>query len=95
MKIPRRLVRSVLAMVLVGCSAEESTEVACGPGVICASDPDTGVRRDAAADLGAADRTAPNDLGVVRDAVAIREVTRIDPHWLIDFASHFYALKQH
>ena len=64
---------------LVGCSPEETTEVPCGAGVICAKGADTGVRTDAAT----ADRAAPNDLGglrdagPVRDAVAIREVTRI------------------
>jgi len=43
---------------------------------------------------------APPEWVIFNDVVhtkyaMIREVTRIDPHWLIDFASHFYALKQH
>nr|MBK7070289.1 hypothetical protein [Deltaproteobacteria bacterium] len=63
---------------LAGCSAEEATQVSCGEGVLCATDPDTGVRLDAAADRGpAVDRPRPNDLGPVRDAIAIRELTRI------------------
>jgi hypothetical protein len=63
---------------LAGCSAEEATELPCGAGVVCATDPDTGVRLDAAADRGpAVDRPRSNDLGPVRDAIAIRELTRI------------------
>jgi hypothetical protein len=78
-KTLRSFSRCLVLVALAGCSAEETTEVPCGAGVICAGDPDTGVRRDAAAaDLGArVDRPVANDLGVVRDAVAIREVTRI------------------
>ena len=34
-----------------------------------------------------------NDVVHTKHAM-IREVTRIDPHWLIDFASHFYQLKK-
>jgi WD40-like Beta Propeller Repeat len=78
-KTPRLLLRCAVAVVLVGCSPEETIETPCGAGVICAKGPDTGVRTDAAT----ADRAAPNDLGPardaepMRDAVAIREVTRI------------------
>lgn len=82
MKTSRSLSRCVVALALGGCSPEESTEVPCGAGVICAAAPDAGVGRDAVSDLGAlADRAAPNDLGVGRDAVAIREVVRlaVDP----------------
>jgi hypothetical protein len=67
----------VVLVALAGCSAEEATQTPCGAGVICAGDVDTGVRLDAAADRGAADRPSSNDLGLVRDAIAIREVTRI------------------
>lgn len=76
---PQRVApRLVLAAALAGCSAEEATQTPCGAGVICAGDPDTGVRLDAAFDRGpASDRTGPNDLGVVRDAIPIRELTRV------------------
>lgn len=84
MKTSRPLSRCVVVLALAGCSAEEGTQVQCGAGVICAAEPDTGVRRDAASDLGpAGDRPAANDLGVgrdagpARDAIAIRELTRV------------------
>jgi len=75
---PRSASRCLVIALLAGCSAEEATQVSCGEGVLCATDPDTGVRLDAAADRGpAVDRPRPNDLGPVRDAIAIRELTRI------------------
>lgn len=70
----------VAAAALAACSPEDGLQSTCGKGVVCPSGLDAGGRVDAAGDAPRND-LGPRDAGVVRDAIPIRELTRvvIDP----------------
>lgn len=82
MKTPGRFAQSLaVAAALAACSPEDNDQTSCGAGVTCPTGLDSGVRRDASGDGRAANDLGPRDAGVVRDAIPIRELTRlaIDP----------------
>ncbi len=77
-KTPSRLAHSLaVSAALAACSPEDNDQTSCGLGVVCPTGEDSGVMRDATAGDGSRTNDLGRDAGVVRDAIPIRELSRI------------------